>query len=376
MRALCQLLLGQQQVLLASSNHDLLRRIQLPLQQWYMLQPAADGTGLLLRWVASREQLLPPKRSEGNALGSSIGGSVAAEGLEDVVLLDAEQLESVKASLASLSGLGGSIGSCIGSQAAGQGGMDSADADATATEGAAAGDAGDGAVQTETREVESPQQQCQVQPLLLSCGLDAWVSSVLEASTATYTPPAAAQVVGQPPSVPAAVAAAGPASALSALQGVHGGRAHLTAPTAAQGPGAGVGGAVFGTGPEQQARQQYSNMQAQQQGHWQEAHAGSMGQHSMQHAAGFAPGGLPPPAAGAASGMHNNVYSHQQQAMQASMHQQQQQQQPGQHDLPQAGAAEAGPAAASGRGGGRGGRGRRNSNTGAANGRKLRLSKV
>lgn len=61
MRVVCQLLLEQQQVLLAASSHDIHRRCQTPLQHWYMLQPAADGCSLLLRCMATREQLLPPK---------------------------------------------------------------------------------------------------------------------------------------------------------------------------------------------------------------------------------------------------------------------------------------------------------------------------
>lgn len=46
---------------MASSHHDLIRRCYQPLQQWYILQPVADGCSLLLRYMASGEQLLPPR---------------------------------------------------------------------------------------------------------------------------------------------------------------------------------------------------------------------------------------------------------------------------------------------------------------------------
>jgi hypothetical protein len=136
MRALCQLLLEQQQVLVACARHDLLRRWPVPLLQWYMLQPAGDGSCLLARQMASREQLLPARPAAASSGGA--GGAARADGA--VVLLDAETLEAARVSL---QGLGGW--------------------DPTG----------------------------QLQPLLVSCGLDAWMASVMEGSTATYTPPPA-----------------------------------------------------------------------------------------------------------------------------------------------------------------------------------------
>jgi hypothetical protein len=176
MPTLCQVLLEQQQVLVASSHHELLRRVQLPLLQWYMLQPAGDGSCLLLRQLACREQLLPPR--------SFLAAATASE---DVVLLDAEQLEAVRASLQGLQGLqpgGGSDG----------------------RDGNEAGDdeGGDG----------SGQAAEAAEPLLLSCGLDAWMASVMAASAGTYAPPAvplpapapAAAASLPPPPVPGVVA--------------------------------------------------------------------------------------------------------------------------------------------------------------------------
>lgn len=317
MRALCQLLLEQQQVLLASSRHDLLRRIQLPLVQWYMLQPAADGSGLLLRWLASREQLLPPKSRDSNALGSSVGG--AADSLAgEVVLLDAEQLESVRTSLAGLKGRGGSSsGGCSGSYVF-LGPPDPAAAAGDSSAGGQPEDAqGTGDLQVLAAGGEDQQQQ--QQQLLLSCGLDDWVSAVLEASSATYTPPACA-------------AALGPPSGAGEVQGAVHPAPGLLAPTHSE-PGAAPPGLL----------QQCGSMQHQQ--HQAGQHAA--GQHSV--AAG---GGVQePPAAAGDVGAAPELNNHNQ--------------------AQQAGAAGVGGGA--GRGGGRAGR---RTSTSTANARKLRLSKV
>lgn len=216
MRALCQLLLEEQQVLLAVSSHDLLRRIQTPLQQWYMLQPSADGSSLLLRWVASREQLLPPKQRDGSSGGlcSTVGASAAAAAEcveEQVVLLDAEQLDAVRASLAGLKGLRGTAagGCCAGTQ---QGPAPAVSSQFNAAVGAECGGA---APADAAGTLGSDQQVVDHEPLLLSCGLDAWVTQVLEASAATYTPPPAPAAAAplQVAAVPAQVSAPPPAAA-------------------------------------------------------------------------------------------------------------------------------------------------------------------
>lgn len=364
MRALCQLLLEQQQVLLACSNHDLLRRIQLPLRQWYMLQPAADGSGLLLRWVASREQLLPPMRRDSSALGSTVGCAAAAAAGEcfenEVVLLDAEQLEAVRDSLAGLKGLGGS------SSSSSVGGIGEEQQSALEADGVESGCCGAGAAAEDVcvqadrpgEAGDRPQGPVQVQPLLLSCGLDEWVSAVLGASSATYTPPAFD---------PAAVAAApagqymqhGGLAAAAAAGAITAGAAAVATTAAAQTAGAG-------------AAQQLMQRPHPQEGPGGGSHvAGSTGPHSGVPGAGGVGGaqqpgcraepvsaGMCPPAAAAAAGFDHPD-------------------QPRQHQ----GHAEGGGVAAesgsrAGGGGRAGGRGRRNSNVAAATGRKLRLSKV
>jgi hypothetical protein len=54
MKALCHVLLETEQLLLLSSHHDVVRRCQQPLKQWYVVQPAGDGASLLLRYLACR----------------------------------------------------------------------------------------------------------------------------------------------------------------------------------------------------------------------------------------------------------------------------------------------------------------------------------
>lgn len=328
MRALCQLLLEQQQVLLASSRHDLLRRIQLPLVQWYMLQPAADGSGLLLRWLASREQLLPPKSRDSNALGSSVGG--AADSLAgEVVLLDAEQLESVRTSLAGLKGCVGSSsrGGCSGSYVC-LGPPASA---------AAAGDSSAGGQPADAQGTEDLQvlaaggeDHHQQQQLLLSCGLDDWVSAVLEASSATYTPPVCAAALGPPSGAGEVQAAVHPAPGLLAATHCEPG----TAP-----PG---------------LLQQRGSVQHQQ--HQQHQAPSNTGQHSAgqaQHVMAAGGGVQAPPAAAGDVGAAPQLNHHNQ--------------------AQQAGAVQAGGGGGAGRGGGRAGR---RTSTSSANARKLRLSKV
>jgi hypothetical protein len=371
MRALCQLLLEQQQVLLASSNTDLLRRIHLPLQQWYMLQPAADGSSLLLRWVAAREQLLPPRRWEGDPLtsgsSSSSAGGAAATGTgcmqeepEEVVLLDAEQLEAVRASLASLKG----PGSCAGSNGSNGCLQPPGDADVSLV-------VADTAVGDCDADAASAAPSCDqfhklqpAQPLLLSCGLDAWVSAVFEASTATYTPPTAAPLITTAAAA-AAAGAVGIAMGHLAHSALAGGQAPMTVHALqhqqALPPPMQHGLAVP---PHQQQGLGHVGPSAVGQ-----AHIGHFaGQHTLQtgaaavHVAGTM---QPAGAAAAAAGDH------------AGQHQQQQQQ-----GLTEgaSGVVDATTGATGGRGGagGRGGRGRRNSSTGAGagTGRKLRLSKV
>jgi hypothetical protein len=366
MRALCQLLLEQQQVLLACSNTDLLRRIHLPLQQWFMLQPAADGSSLLLRWVAAREQLLPPRRREGDTLSSSssAGGAAAAGGgcmqqEEEVVLLDAEQLEAVRASLASLKGPGG----CARSNGSNGCSQPPGDADGSLVLTDTAGGSSGGVAAPATSSCDQAHQQ-PAQPLLLSCGLDAWVSAVFEASTATYTPPTVAPVI----TTAAAAAAGGPAMDQlphSALAGGHATTQALPHPHALP-----------------HSMQHGSMPQNQQQGLGfvggrsaaAQAHTGRYaGQHTMQPGGAPVAGTMQPvgaPAAGgsaAAGGVAAGAGSMLPAADTTYDHAQQQQR-----------LAEEGPdtaAAGRGGGGGRGGRGRRSS-TGAGTGRKLRLSKV
>lgn len=343
MRALCQLLLEQQQVLLASSHHDLLRRIRLPLQQWYMLQPAADGSGLLLRWVASREQLLPPKRRDSSALGSSVGGSAAAACLEnEVVLLDAEQLEAVRDSLASLQGFGGS------SRGAGSGGCTGEAAQSTEEGGIGLCEGEDGgqsaAEELDALMVEAGEGEAQgQQQLLLSCGLDDWLAAVLGASSATYTPPV--------------VAPAAPTAAFAAGQRLQQG------PSAAAAGPASLAAAAAPQQLVQHPHQPHPPVHVHVHG------VGQTGQHAGQHGGMGPAGGLAVPGGGNAAhpGELPDCQDHTKQQQQ-QQHNQQMQQQPG---YAEGGAG--GKAVGGGRGGGRG---RRNSSSGAANGRKLRLSKV
>jgi len=355
MRALCQLLLEEQQVLVAHSNHDLLRRIHMPLQQWYMLQPAADGSSLLLRWIASREQLLPPLARDSNGLGSCIGGAAAAAALQEpladqVVLLDAEQLESVRASLARLDGLNPG-GSGSARQAVG--------AVSTAAEGQVAAACLDSeASPPSTNDLEGLGSG---QPLLLSCGLDAWVSAVLESSTATYTPQAAGPPAAAPGRAP--VGAAGhSASAGQVMQDMR----HPQAPTTAQTAG-------HGCTPQPPAHTMPPVMQPPvEQGSKQCGMDASSAGHGRAGGQGCAGSSVMPPIAPAGQSSYQ----------QCQLHSAQQQQQ--QRVVPEAGmvsggvsAGDAAPAAPAGRAAaGRGGRGRRNSSSGTAAGRKLKLSKV
>jgi hypothetical protein len=211
MRAVCQLLIEHGQVLLACGSHDLHRRCSTPLLHWYMLQPAGDGCSLLLRCLASREQLLPPKGFAG-VMQQQMEGEADEEG-EQVVLLDAEQLEAVRGSLAGL-GLGenrddiGSSGEFGGSGAvegqlqpasaaagAGVAAVDILTADAAAGNGASAEAAALAQQQLPSAAgADAPPttsgNSSRALPLLLSCGLHEWVAAVLDSSAGTYTTPA------------------------------------------------------------------------------------------------------------------------------------------------------------------------------------------
>ncbi|KAF6256014.1 hypothetical protein COO60DRAFT_1641042 [Scenedesmus sp. NREL 46B-D3] len=147
-------------VLLACGSHDVHRRCSTPLLHWYMLQPAGDGCSLLLRCLASREQLLPPKGSAGLMQQQMGEDDEREEGLGgQVVLLDAEQLEA--------------------GAAAGEGALPAAAAAQPELHPAAAADV-----------PVANSSSSSVLPLLLSCGLHEWVAAVLDSSAGTYTAPA------------------------------------------------------------------------------------------------------------------------------------------------------------------------------------------
>lgn len=70
LRLLCQVLVQQQQVLIASSHHDIQARMHLPLQQYYCMQPATDGSSLLIWRLACKEQMLPPSAGSKQTAGA------------------------------------------------------------------------------------------------------------------------------------------------------------------------------------------------------------------------------------------------------------------------------------------------------------------
>ena len=224
MQLLCQVLLEAGQVLVVRSQQDVGAQQQLPSPycQHYVLFPAADGRSLLLRYLASREQLLPlPEAYE-----------VSAEQLQQqdkeqkdpaVLQLLQQQRELLAAGLAGIRSA--SLAAAVDVQLGCSKQRDPGGASAVVDKGDSAVPcchAGSSASSCSSAGGLSGTTSSSMQ-WLLSCGSHQLVKQVLQQSTGCWQPPAQVppQAIIPPPLPPpsAPVTAAAPVGGAAGVPG-------------------------------------------------------------------------------------------------------------------------------------------------------------